>query len=102
VTIVTTPGNTSGTLSMLFTVKDNGRTINVAFSQGKMAAAAAAANTTILMSNHSEFDNAVQKIRMRASLKPGELHPFEVEKETVAQYFTVTRECAQAARLKAA
>jgi metallo-beta-lactamase class B len=120
VTIVTTPGHTPGTLSMLFTVKDNGKPINVAYSGGtafnfpstapnfdtyiksqtKMAAAAAAANATILMSNHSEFDNAVTKIRMMASRKAGEPHPFEIGKEAVARYFTVTAECAEAARLK--
>src|ERR1700719_990977 len=120
VTILTTPGHTPGTLSMLFTVKDNGRPLNVAYSggtafnfpstvpnfdtyiksQGKMAAAAAAANATILMSNHTEFDNAVPKIRMMAARKPGEPHPFEIGKEAVARYFTVTGECAQAARLK--
>src|SRR5579862_2922865 len=76
VTIVTTPGHTPGTLSMLFTVKDKGKPLTVAYSGGtafnfpstvgnfdvyinsqrKMAAAAAAANATVLMSNHSEFD----------------------------------------------
>jgi metallo-beta-lactamase class B len=120
VTIVTTPGHTPGTLSMLFAVKDNGKPLTVAYSggtafnfpstaanfdiyiksQGKMAAAAAAANATILISNHSEFDSAFSKIRMLASRKPGEPHPFEVGKEAVARYFTVTGECAQAARLK--
>lgn len=120
VTIVSTPGHTPGTLSLLFTVKDNGKPLNVAYSGGtafnfpstvpnfdtyiksqvKMAAAAAAANAAILMSNHTEFDNAVPKIRMMASRKPGEPHPFEVGKEAVARYFTVTGECAQAARLK--
>src|SRR5713226_8431705 len=120
VTIVTTPGHTPGTLSMLFTVKDNGRPINVAYSGGtafnfpstaanfdvyiksqtKMAAAAASANATVFMSNHSEFDSATTKIRMLASRKPGEPHPFEIGKEAVARYFTVTGECAQAARLK--
>src|SRR5712671_6718184 len=120
VTIVTTPGHTPGTLSMLFTVKDKGKPINVAYSggtafnfpstvpnfdtyinsQSKMAAAAAAANTTILMSNHTEFDSAVPKIRMLALRKPGEPHPFDIGKEAVARYFTVTGECAQAARLK--
>jgi metallo-beta-lactamase class B len=120
VTIVTTPGHTPGTLSMLFTVKDNGRPITVAYSggtafnfpstapnfdiyiasQSKMAAAAASANATILMSNHSEFDSAISKIRMLASRKPGEPHPFELGKEAAARYFTVTGECAQAARLK--
>jgi len=120
VTIVTTPGHTPGTLSMIFTVKDNGKPINVAYSggtafnfpstasnfdvyiksQSKMAAAAASANANILMSNHTEFDSAIPKIRMLASRKPGEPHPFDIGKEAVARYFTVTAECAQAARLK--
>jgi metallo-beta-lactamase class B len=67
--------------------------------QGKMAAAA---NATILISNHPEFDNAVPKIKMLAARKPGEPHPFDLGKEAVARYFTVTGECAQAARLKLA
>ena len=120
VTIVTTPGHTPGTLSMIFTVKDNGKPLTVAYSGGtafnfpstapnfdmyiksqtKMAAAAAAANATVLMSNHSEFDLATTKIRMLASRKPGEPHPFEIGKDAVARYFVVTGECAQAARLK--
>src|SRR5580693_5391699 len=120
VTIVTTPGHTPGTLSMLFTVKDNGKPLSVAYSggtafnfpstvpnfdtyiksQSKMAAAAAAANATILMSNHTEFDSAIPKIKMLASRKPGEPHTFDIGKEAVARYFTVTGECAQAQRLK--
>ncbi|HEV2200469.1 MAG TPA: MBL fold metallo-hydrolase [Bryobacteraceae bacterium] len=122
VTLVATPGHTPGTLSMLFTVKDRGKPLNVAYSGGtafnfpsttpnfetyiqsqrKMAAAAAAFNATILMSNHSEFDNAVTKIKMMAARKPGEPHPFEIGKEAVARYFVVTSECAEAARLKLA
>jgi metallo-beta-lactamase class B len=120
VTIVATPGHTPGTLSMIFTVKDNGKPLTVAYSggtafnfpsttanfdayiksQSKMAAAAAAANATVFMSNHSEFDYATTKIRLLASRKPGEPHPFEIGKEAVARYFVVTGECAQAARLK--
>ncbi len=120
VTIVTTPGHTPGTLSMIFTVTDNGKPLTVAYSGGtafnfastatnfdtyiksqhKMAAAAVAANATILMSNHSEFDSAITKIRMLPSRKPGEPHPFEVGKDAVAGYFVVTGECAEAARLK--
>src|ERR1700686_3542660 len=120
VTLIATPGHTPGTLSMIFTVKDNGRPLTAAYSggtafnfpsttanfdtyiksQSKMAAAAAAANATILMSNHSEFDSAITKIRMLPSRKPGEPHPLEVGKEAVARYFVVTGECAQAARLK--
>jgi metallo-beta-lactamase class B len=120
VTIVTTPGHTPGTLSLLFTVKDNGKPLNVAYSGGtafnfpstapnfetyidsqrKMAAAAGKTNATILMSNHSEFDNAVSKIKMLASRKRGEPHPFDLGAEAVARYFKVSEECAQAARLK--
>ena len=120
VTIVTTPGHTLGTLSMIFTVKDGGKPLTVAYSggtafnfpstvanfdtyirsQSKMAAAAAAAHATILMSNHTEFDNAVPKIKMLAARKPGEPHPFELGEQAVARYFTVTSECAQAQRLK--
>jgi metallo-beta-lactamase class B len=120
VTIVTTPGHTPGTLSMLFTVKDNGKPLNVAYSGGtafnfpttvpnfdiyinsqrKMAAAASRTNATILMSNHTEFDNAVPKIKMLAARKPGDPHPFDLGKEAVARYFMVSQECAQAARLK--
>jgi metallo-beta-lactamase class B len=107
-------------LSMLFTVKDGGKPIRVAYSGGtafnfpsaaanfdtyiqsqrKMAAAAVAENATILMPNHSVFDNAVPKIKMLASRKPGEPHPFDLGKEAVARYFTVIGECAQEARLK--
>ena len=105
---------------MLFTVNDNGKPSNVAYSggtafnfastvpnfdtyinsQGKMAAAAAAANATILMSNHTEFYSAVPKIKMLALRKAGEPHTFDIGKEAVARYFAVTEECAQAARIK--
>ena len=120
VTIVTTPGHTPGTLSMIFPVKDRGLTLYVAYaggtafnfpstvpnfdiyirSQQKMAAGARAANATILMTNHSEFDYATTKIKLLAARKPGEPHPYEVGEDAVARYFTVTEECAQAQRLK--
>ncbi|HLJ17754.1 MAG TPA: MBL fold metallo-hydrolase [Bryobacteraceae bacterium] len=120
VTLVATPGHTPGTLSMIFTVKDNGKPLTVAYSggtafnfpstagnfdtyiksQSKMAAMAASANATILMSNHSEFDSAYTKIKMLPSRKPGEPHPFEIGKEAVARYFVVSGECAQAERIR--
>ena len=120
VTLISTPGHTPGTLSMLFQVKDNGRPLTVAYSGGtafnfvndaahfdtyinsqrKMAEAAARADATILMSNHSEFDNAVTKIKLMAARKPGEPHPFEIGAAAVARYFKVTDECAQVARMK--
>jgi metallo-beta-lactamase class B len=120
VTLVFTPGHTPGTLSAIFEVKDNGRPLTVAYSGGtafnfvndaphfdiyidsqrRMAAEAARANASVLMSNHSEFDNAVTKIKMMAARKPGEPHPFEVGKEAVARYFKVMEECAEVAKLK--
>jgi len=120
VTLVTTPGHTPGTLSMIFDVKDNGRPLTVAYnggtafnfvndvphfdtyiaSQRKMADAAARANATILMTNHSEFDSAVTRIRLMAARKAGEPHPYEIGREAVGRYFKVTEECAQVARLK--
>ena len=120
VTIVTTPGHTPGTLSLIFTVKDRGKPLTVAYSGGtafnfpstvpnfdtyiksqkKMAAAAAAAHATVFMSNHTEFDQAVPKIKMLAARKPGEPHPFELGEQVVQRYFAVTSECAEAQRLK--
>ncbi|HXJ03017.1 MAG TPA: MBL fold metallo-hydrolase [Micropepsaceae bacterium] len=120
VTLVLTPGHTPGTVSMIFQVKDNGRPLTAAYSGGtafnfvndvphfdiyinsqrKMAAAAAAAGATIVMSNHSEFDNAVTKIKLISARKVGEPHPFEVGRDAVARYFKVMEECAQVARLK--
>jgi len=120
VTIVTTPGHTPGTLSFVFEVKDKGKPLTVAYSGGtafnfpntvehfdiyiasqrKMAEAADKAGATILISNHSEFDNAVTKVKMMAARKADEPHPFELGRETVARYFKVTDECAQLARYK--
>ena len=122
VTIVTTPGHTAGTLSMTFTVKDNGKPLAVAYSggtafnfpsttanfdgyiksQGKMAAAAVSTGATVLMSNHTEFDAAIPKIRVLPLRKAGEPHPIDIGKDAVVRYFTGTRECAEGARLKLA
>jgi metallo-beta-lactamase class B len=120
VTLVLTPGHTPGTLSMVFEVKDAGRPLMVAYSGGtafnfvndvphfdtyiasqrKMAERAGGRNATVLMSNHSEFDNAVTRIKTLAARKVGEPHPFELGREPVQRYFKVTDECAQVARLK--
>jgi metallo-beta-lactamase class B len=57
-------------------------------------------NATVMMSNHTEFDNAVHKIRMMASRKPGEPHAFELGKEATLRYFKVTEGCARVAQMK--
>ena len=120
VSIYLTPGHTPGTLSMIFPVKNHGKTLVVAYSGGtafnfprdpahfdiyinsqkKFARAAAAAGATIILSNHSEFDEAYMKGRMLASRKPDEASPFVVGAAGVQRYFTVMSECAEAERLR--
>jgi metallo-beta-lactamase class B len=120
VTIVTTPGHTLGTLSLIFTVRDRGRPITVAYSGGtafnfqkdvarydtyiasqkKMAEAAKAAGATIVMSNHSEFDDAWERGRLVRLHRSGEPHPYELGNDAVQRYFTMTGECAMAMREK--
>ncbi|HWY66713.1 MAG TPA: MBL fold metallo-hydrolase [Rhizomicrobium sp.] len=118
VTIYLTPGHTLGTLSMLFPVKDNGKTLEVAYSGGmgfnfprsperfdtyiasarKFADAAKAAGATIIFSNHSMYDQAWTRSRWQR--KPGEVSPFVVGADGVQRYFTVLSECAKAAKLR--
>jgi metallo-beta-lactamase class B len=117
VTAVLTPGHTPGAYGLIFQVKDHGRPLTVAYASGtafsfpydaphfdtfiasqkKMAAAAAAAGATIVISNHSAFDNALTRVKLVSARKPGEPHPYEVGSAVVADYFTVLEECALAA-----
>jgi len=118
VDIVFTPGHTVGTLSYVFPVKDNGKTIQVAYSGGmgfnfprsperfdtyiasakKFGDAAKAAGATVVLSNHSMYDQAW--IRSRWERKKGEPSPFVVGSEAVERYVTVLSECAKAAKLR--
>ena len=120
VTLVFTPGHTQGTFSLFFPVKDNGKALTVAYSGGtafnfvntvenfqtyidsqrKMASMAKDLGATVVMSNHSEFDYAVNKIRMIPGRKPGESSPFELGADAVGRYFKVSEECARVAQLK--
>jgi len=116
VTVVLTPGHTPGAYGLIFQVKDHGRPLTVAYASGtafsfpydrphfdvfiasqkKMAAAAAAAGATVVLSNHSAFDNAVTRVNLIPARQPGDPHPFEVGAPVVADYFTVLKECALA------
>jgi len=123
VTTWATPGHTPGTLSYTFTVFDRGRPVNVAYSGGTafnfpnrtpdpgirnfqtyidsqkhMAAQAAATGATVILSNHSEFDNAFNKNRMIAGRGNGP-HPYEVGADWVQRYFQVMQNCARAAQI---
>jgi metallo-beta-lactamase class B len=122
VSIVTTPGHTPGTLSMIFTVKDHGKPMVVAYSGGtsniplvrnpagltqfidsqrKMGKAAMDGGASIIMANHSEFDGAYTKVRLLAARKAGDPHPYDVGVDGVQRYFKMTEECALATRMKA-
>jgi len=124
VTIWLTPGHTPGTLSYTFTALDRGRTVNIAYSGGtafnfvnntpvpgiknfqiyidsqkKMAEKAAAVNATVLLSNHSEFDDAYNKNRMLAGRGNGP-SPYEIGAAQVQNYFKVMQGCARAAQIR--
>jgi metallo-beta-lactamase class B len=121
--IVSTPGHTPGTLSYVFPVKNQGQTVMVAYSGGtltgafganatrwdeyidsqkRIAKAAADAGAAVILSNHSEYDNAYTKARLVAAKRePGENHPFIAGADSVQRYFTVMTECAAASKLRA-
>ncbi len=121
--IVATPGHTPGTLSYIFPVRDQGRTVTVAYSGGtltgafgsdaarwdeyiasqrKIAKAAADAGASVILSNHSEYDGAYTKARLIAAPRQvGEDHPFIAGADSVQKYFTVMAECAMASKLRA-
>jgi metallo-beta-lactamase class B len=121
VRIVTTPGHTPGTLSYLFEVRDNGKPLRVAYVGGtaipfnadgayydrylassrKMAKAAADYGATVLLSNHSEFDDAYFKAHTAAGRKPGDRNPFEVGADGVARYFAVVQACTTGVKIRA-
>src|SRR5690349_13438596 len=121
-TVVPTPGHTPGTLSYVFPVKDQGKTVMIAYSGGTLtggfgadgarwdeyiasqksiAKVAADAGATVLLSNHSEYDGAYTKARLvPAKREVGENHPFVIGADGVQRYFTVMAECALASKLR--
>jgi metallo-beta-lactamase class B len=120
VNVLLTPGHTPGTISMIFPVKDRGKTLMVAYSGGtafnfphdrehfriyadsqrKMAAAAAAVNATVLLSNHSQWDSAYDKVRLAQLREAGEANPLEIGSTALQGYFAMTQNCAEAAGLE--
>ena len=131
VTLWETPGHTEGTLSYTFTVLDDGRPVNVVYSGGTafnfvnntpdpgirnfqtyidsqrhLAEQAARTGATVLLSNHSEFDNAVDKNLMLAGWRSlsamgaaAGSHPYVNGAESIQDYFQVMQGCARAAQL---
>jgi len=119
--VVTMPGHTPGTLSYLFEIKDNGKPLRVAYVGGtaipfngtadyydqyiastrKFAKAAADYGATVILSNHTEFDNGYYKAHTAANRKSAEPNPFDVGRDGVARYFRVVESCTTAAKLRA-
>ena len=120
VNVIATPGHTPGTLSYFFPVKEGARTLTVAYSGGtafnfprqsanfgiyrdsqrKMSEVAEAAGATILMTNHTEFDRAYDRVRIaQLPRAAGEKHPYETDNATVLRYFEMAADCAEAQRL---
>jgi metallo-beta-lactamase class B len=118
--VIATPGHTRGTLSYIFPVHDRGRTLTVAYaggtafnfpreaenfaiyrdSQKKMLEAARAAGATVLMTNHTEFDRAYDRVRLaQLPRAAGEKNPYETDAATVQRYFEMGSLCAEAQRL---
>jgi metallo-beta-lactamase class B len=117
VTLYATPGHTAGTFSMVFQVKDNGRPHMIATWGGtaltantppadlkayidsavKYRALLAKLGVEGIISNHSEFDNAIAKLDVLAARKPGGPNPFLTGPESVRRYMTVVEEVARAA-----
>lgn len=120
VDVIATPGHTPGTLSYIFTARDKGRPVVVAYaggtafnfprrpenfaiyrdSQRAMAKAVATAGATAVMTNHTEFDNAYDRVRIaQLPRAAGEKHPYETDAATVLRYFDLGADCAEAQRL---
>lgn len=118
-----TPGHTLGTLSYTFTVFDDGRPVQVAYSGGTsfnfptvpaelgitrldtymasqkhIAAEAQALNATVLLSNHEGPAGGVNRNLMVAGRGNGP-HPYELGTDSVQRYFQVMQSCAQAQKV---
>jgi metallo-beta-lactamase class B len=123
ITLWLTPGHSRGTFAFTTTVLDRGKPVNIVSSAGvatsfinnrpdpgiknfqiyldsqkRIAEKAAETKATVLISNHSEFDSAVDRNRMLAGRGNGP-HPYDVGTEGVQRFFQVTQGCARAAQI---
>jgi metallo-beta-lactamase class B len=114
--VVLTPGHTMGTISLLFDVKQRGRTHRAmlwggtAFNFGrqpdriarlqayidataKARETAARQNVEVFVSNHDGYDNAVEKL---AAMPGAAANPFVIGTDATRRALTVMHECARA------
>lgn len=114
--VLMTPGHTPGTISLLFDLRDGQRTQRAllwggtAFNFGRRPErmqriasyiagtrrakeVAARQNVTVLLSNHSGYDEADKKLER---IRDGAANPFVIGQEAVQRALTVIEECALA------
>lgn len=115
VTIYITPGHTGGTLSVLVPVKENGQT-HLAMEWGGTALSGGTskemlesyisnarrlrdisdgAGADVIIGNHTEYNDALNRLAQTKARKPGEANPWIVGKDEVQKYLTVVEECAK-------
>ena len=118
VTIRMTPGHSVGTASTVFDVRDASGTHRVlvwggtSFNFGRdlarldayidsverTANLVARERIDVLLSNHANFDGAVEKLQRRRDAGPGAANPFVMGTPAVLRALTVMGECARAQR----
>ena len=116
--IVETPPHTPGAISLIIPLKEGNTTHTAALwggigfnfqrteqnfttysaSVGKFADVAKARNVDVQMANHSNFDNAFQKIAALKARRAGQPHPFVVGGDVQQRIFDVQQDCALAQR----
>ena len=117
-TLVLTPGHTPGTISTLVPVRDGGRSHVAALWGGtamrhnaefydqyiagarKFSAAAAEARADVVISNHSIFDAADEKIAALATRAAGDPHPFVIGEASTQGMFDMIEHCAEAGKAR--
>ena len=117
-TLVLTPGHTPGTISTLVPVRDGGRSHVAALWGGtamrhnaefydqyiagarKFSAAAADARADVVISNHSIFDAADEKIAALATRAAGDPHPFVIGEASTQGMFDMIEHCAEAGKAR--
>jgi metallo-beta-lactamase class B len=115
VTIYITPGHTGGTLSVLVPVKDRGQP-HLAMEWGGTALSGGTskemlesyisnakrlkdisdgAGADVIIGNHTEYNDALNRMERTRARKAGEPNPWIVGKGEVEKYLTVVEECAK-------
>jgi len=118
ITLHVTPGHTPGTLSVVFPVRDGGRTHTIAMWGGtglnadresltayvqsakRFGDIAQSAGADIILSNHTDWDGSKVYLPRLAARAPGSPHPYVVGTPAVRRYLKVAEECATARVLR--